>query len=155
VKIVIGVHHVSFRRLCVFHGASVADRSVDHRRCICPREALAAVSRTTDRPTAKVRQLLRAAALLCLQPRPTCCVHLKCCHTSSIAALIVGSFHARLPAWALVYTLSILCLGLSALARLGRSHSVLAFSDFQAVPVSGYIHRPLVRYCKQYGQSRW
>src|SRR5260370_12712835 len=90
--------------------------------------------RAHERPTdRKGSTALRAAALLCLQPRPTCCVHPKYCHTSSIAALIVGSFHARLPARALVYTLSILCLGLSALARLGRSHSVLVFLSLPAV----------------------
>jgi len=82
--------------------------------------------RAHERPTdRKGSTALRAASLLCLQPRPTCCVHPKSCDTSSIAALIVGSFHARLPARALVYTLSILCLCLSALACLGRRHSVL------------------------------
>jgi hypothetical protein len=82
--------------------------------------------RAHERPTdRKDTAALRAAALLCLQPRPACCVHPKYCHTSSIAALIVGSFHARLPARAFVYTLSILCLRLSTLARLSCSHSVL------------------------------
>src|SRR5882762_4743788 len=45
--------------------------------------------------------------------------------TFSVAALIVGSFHARLSGRAFVYTLSILCLRFSALARLSRSHAVL------------------------------
>src|ERR1700692_379004 len=76
---------------------SVADRSVDHYRCICPREASAAVL-TNER---KSSPALRAAAPLCLQRRPTCCVHPKCCHTTLIAALIVGSFHTRFSAWAL------------------------------------------------------
>jgi hypothetical protein len=48
-----------------------------------------------------------------------------CCHGSSVAALIVGSLHAGLPGRAFVYTLAILCLRLSALARLSRRHAVL------------------------------
>jgi hypothetical protein len=58
-------------------------------------------------------------------PYPPRCANPKCSRTSSIAALIVRGFHARLPAWAFIYTLAILRLRLSTPARLSRSYPVL------------------------------